>query len=370
MALTNSVNASSQGYQVLNTSTGVWSGRTFQAGTGITLTNADGLGGNTTISASTTGSFSVVEQVFTSSGTYTPTTGMAYCIIQVVGGGGAGGGAPVTGVVEFSSSSGGGSGEYALGLFTAATIGASKAITIGAAGTVNSGTNGGAGGTTSVGSLITAVGGAGGLTPAASTISTNQVGVVGGSGGTGGDFRSRGFSSSAAFSNPASSLIIPGNGANSQYGSGGLGTIAGVGGAAAGYGAGGGGSSNNASSAASNGGAGTSGIVIITEFVTSTIAPTSITTVTFAQSPYTVISTDYYLSVQSSGGAITIRLPNAPATGQVYTIKDSSGAASTNNVTVTTVGGTVLIDGVTSTTILGNYGSISVIFNGTAYSIF
>lgn len=112
---------------------------------------------------------------------------------------------------------------------------------------------------------------------------------------------------------------------------------------------------------------GTAGNTTIASSGTTTL---TVTTVNFAASPYTVLSTDSFLSVQSSGGAITIRLPNAPATGVVYTIKDSSGAASTNNVTVTTVGGTVLIDGVTSTTILGNYGSISVIFNGTAYSIF
>lgn len=50
MALANSVDAGTAGYQVL-TSGGVWNGRTFQAGTGITLTNADGTAGNTTISA-------------------------------------------------------------------------------------------------------------------------------------------------------------------------------------------------------------------------------------------------------------------------------------------------------------------------------
>ena len=96
----------------------------------------------------------------------------------------------------------------------------------------------------------------------------------------------------------------------------------------------------------------------------------TVTTVNFAASPYTVLGTDEFLAVQSSGGAITIRLPNAPATGRVYTIKDVSGAASTNNISITTVGGAVLIDGVTTTKILGNYGSINVIFTGAAYSIF
>jgi hypothetical protein len=49
MALTNSVNASSQGYQVLNTSTGAWSGRTFQAGAGISISQGSGVAGDTTI---------------------------------------------------------------------------------------------------------------------------------------------------------------------------------------------------------------------------------------------------------------------------------------------------------------------------------
>jgi hypothetical protein len=97
----------------------------------------------------------------------------------------------------------------------------------------------------------------------------------------------------------------------------------------------------------------------------------TVTPVNFAASPYTVLGTDEFLAVQSSGGAITIRLPNAPATGRVYTIKDVSGSASTNAISITTVGGAVLIDGVTTTKILGNYGSINVLFNGVSgYSIF
>lgn len=97
----------------------------------------------------------------------------------------------------------------------------------------------------------------------------------------------------------------------------------------------------------------------------------TVTTVNFAASPYTVLSTDEFLAVQSSGGAISILLPNAPATGRVYTIKDVSGVASTNSISITTVGGAVLIDGVTTTKILGNYGSINVLFNGVSgYSIF
>lgn len=55
MAITNAVNATTPGFQSL-TSAGVWNGRTLQQGTGITITNADGVAGDPTISSSATGS--------------------------------------------------------------------------------------------------------------------------------------------------------------------------------------------------------------------------------------------------------------------------------------------------------------------------
>ena len=53
MPFNNAINANTAGYQSL-TSGGVWNGRTFQAGTGIILANADGTAGNTTITATGT----------------------------------------------------------------------------------------------------------------------------------------------------------------------------------------------------------------------------------------------------------------------------------------------------------------------------
>jgi hypothetical protein len=50
MPTNNSVNISSSGYTVYDGS-GTFTGRTFQAGTGISLSNASGTGGNTTITA-------------------------------------------------------------------------------------------------------------------------------------------------------------------------------------------------------------------------------------------------------------------------------------------------------------------------------
>jgi len=50
MATGNAINANATGYQAYD-GAGTFTGRTFQAGTGISLTNANGTGGNTTITA-------------------------------------------------------------------------------------------------------------------------------------------------------------------------------------------------------------------------------------------------------------------------------------------------------------------------------
>lgn len=102
-------------------------------------------------------------QTFSSSGTYTPTAGMVFDVIEVVGGGGGGGGATAA-VNDSAAGGGGGPGAYAKVFATAAQIGSSQTITIGAGGSGGStaGGNGGNGGTTSVGSLVSCPGGAGG----------------------------------------------------------------------------------------------------------------------------------------------------------------------------------------------------------------
>jgi hypothetical protein len=97
---------------------------------------------------------------------------------------------------------------------------------------------------------------------------------------------------------------------------------------------------------------------------------TNYTSVAFGASPYTALATDYYISCVSSGGAITIKLPNAPTTNRLFIIKDKSGNASVDNISITTVGGAVTIDGETTYTIAGNYGSITLLFNGVSYEIY
>lgn len=96
----------------------------------------------------------------------------------------------------------------------------------------------------------------------------------------------------------------------------------------------------------------------------------NVTTVTHAQSPYTVVPTDEFLAVNVSGGVVTIDLPNSTTTGRVIYVKDSTGGSSTNNISVTTVGGIVTIDGLTTYTINSNYQAIGLIFDGTSYEVF
>jgi hypothetical protein len=82
----------------------------------------------------------------------------------------------------------------------------------------------------------------------------------------------------------------------------------------------------------------------------------------------------YYIGVISTASARTINLPDGTGgliagQNQLFIIKDQSGAAGTNAITVTTLGGTVTIDGATSQPINTNYGSMTVRFDGTNYFI-
>ena len=96
----------------------------------------------------------------------------------------------------------------------------------------------------------------------------------------------------------------------------------------------------------------------------------AITALDNTDSPYTVLTADYYMTCDVSAGVLTIRLPNVPATGKVFIVKDAGGDSATNNITVTTVGGVVNIDGATSFIINTNYRSLQFVFTGAAYEIF
>jgi hypothetical protein len=82
--------------------------------------------------------------------------------------------------------------------------------------------------------------------------------------------------------------------------------------------------------------------------------------------PYTTLTTDYVILVDTSAARTITPLAN-PVTGTTYRIKDSVGSASTNNITVTPSGKN--IDGAASFVMNVNYQSIDICYNGTEWSI-
>ncbi len=79
---------------------------------------------------------------------------------------------------------------------------------------------------------------------------------------------------------------------------------------------------------------------------------------------YVVLANDYFISCDSTLGPITIQLPNAPTLYDQFVVKDRTGTAAANNITVTTVGGAVLIDGATSQIFVDEYESLELLYSG------
>lgn len=98
-----------------------------------------------------------------------------------------------------------------------------------------------------------------------------------------------------------------------------------------------------------------------------TIGNPSPVTVTDVTTPtYTALATDYFLCVDTATDPVTITLPTG-VLGTVYIVKDCSGDATTNPITINGTGGQ-LVDG-SSATINSPYGATQLIFNGSEWSI-
>lgn len=80
-------------------------------------------------------------------------------------------------------------------------------------------------------------------------------------------------------------------------------------------------------------------------------------------------ATDYYVGVNFSG-SVSIALPSGSTlhANRAFIVKDESGAASVNRITVTANGSDV-IDGSSSVTIAINNGSITLFWTGSRWSI-
>lgn len=107
------------------------------------------------------------------------------------------------------------------------------------------------------------------------------------------------------------------------------------------------------------------GFVTITNF-----SPFNYVQKATADSPYTLTGTDYYVACDPTAGAMTVRLPDSPTNYRMFTIKDRTGQASTNNISITTVTGVKTIDGATTYKLASNYASVNLIYNGTNYEVY
>lgn len=240
-------------------------------GTVTSIVFGNGLSGGTITASGTvnnTGVVTVKKQTFTASGTYTPSTGMIYAMIECLGGGAGGGGTATSAANTSCAGGGGGAGSYSKILVTAASVGASKTVTVGAAGAGGAaGNNAGSnGGDTSVGVLCVGKGGTSGLGANGTTCGAPGLGGVAGTG----DLTANGAPGFIGIATTTSCVGMSSAGGNSQWGGGtasGVGTaIVNGGTTASGFGAGGGGANTFNAAGAAAGCTGSPGIVYITEY--------------------------------------------------------------------------------------------------------
>tara|TARA_R110002126_G_scaffold51939_1_gene141842 strand:+ start:16446 stop:18986 length:2541 start_codon:yes stop_codon:yes gene_type:complete len=96
----------------------------------------------------------------------------------------------------------------------------------------------------------------------------------------------------------------------------------------------------------------------------------NVTAVATAASPYTVLGSDYIIDTNSTGGALAITMPAAPATGRKYLIYDGVGqAAIGGNVTITGTAGNIAAGGASAATYVLNtaFESLELTWNGTLW---
>lgn len=95
-----------------------------------------------------------------------------------------------------------------------------------------------------------------------------------------------------------------------------------------------------------------------------------VTTKANADTPYTVLGTDYLINCDTSAGVLTVTLPAATAVaGRTYVIRDGAGSAAVNNITIGG-GGTNLVGGgaaAATKTLSAAYSGATVYSNGTVW---
>ena len=196
-------------------------------------------------------------KVFTSSGTYSPSSDVTIIRVTVVGGGGSGSGCSGKSTAETISGGGGGGGGTSIATVSVSS-GTSYPIVVGGGGAATKTTVGNSGSSSSFNGAIISNGGGGG----GSSVNSYSPGGFGGSSSGGNINISGGDGSDGQYG----SLVFTGNGGSSFFSGGGrAGNSAGFAGKS--YGSGGGGVyDGNMSGTAYSSGPGSSGVVIIEEF--------------------------------------------------------------------------------------------------------
>lgn len=88
---------------------------------------------------------------------------------------------------------------------------------------------------------------------------------------------------------------------------------------------------------------------------------------TVADTSYTILSTDYLIVYTSLSSGRTVTLPTALLiSGRTYIIKDETGTAAANIITIATTASQT-IDGTSTKAIATNYGSLKLYSNGTSW---
>ena len=358
MAASNDLNISQSGYVVFD-GTATFTGRTFQAGTGIVLTNASGVAGNTTIATNgaTVGNTltgNTGGAISPSAGNWNILTANATVLFD-------GSGSTLT--LDFNKNNlilgtnpaglPGGNGLDNVGLgfsvLNALTSGTSNtsvgynSTPVNTTGNSNSAYGFEALFSMTGGNLNTAIG-----SLALGSLTSNGVAgnctAVGSSAlqflTTGVSNTALGFSSGSNYTTSESSNIVIGN----------AGTAA---------------ESNVIRIGTQGTGTGQQNQCFIAGVV-NTVSGRVVKVTTPGAYPYATLITDYLILVDSSA-ARTINPIAAPVTGTTYRIKDNVGSAAANNITITPTGKN--IDGAASFVINTNYGSVDICYNGTEWSV-
>jgi hypothetical protein len=81
----------------------------------------------------------------------------------------------------------------------------------------------------------------------------------------------------------------------------------------------------------------------------------------------TVLPNDYVVNITDTSVPRSVSLPNPALVGESFVIKDGSGGAGANAITITPAAG--LIDGAANAIINTSYGSLTFVSDGTNYYV-